>query len=288
MMKLKSFVLIALLMVLVSLNYAKSSINLVISVYTDKPWYNIEDDIKVYGTLTADSLPAENETVALEVRDPADSPVIVRTIQTNSSGAYNTVFKMTSESQLGTYTVHVSSNHNDVTATNTTSFELGGASLLNLTLETNSRSYNVEETIEVHGLITLGDQPVQGVLVAVEVQDPLSTPVIIRVLETDIDGAFLLTFQMSAEAITGAYTVHASASSEGQMATADTTFQLQPPLLSADLNGDGIVNILDIAIVALAWGSYPGHPRWNPICDLDGNNAVNIIDITIVAIAYNP
>jgi hypothetical protein len=46
------------------------------------------------------------------------------------------------------------------------------------------------------------------------------------------------------------------------------------------------VDILDIAIVAKAYGSYPGHPRWNPATDLDGSGTVDIIDIAKVAKDY--
>jgi len=50
-----------------------------------------------------------------------------------------------------------------------------------------------------------------------------------------------------------------------------------------DLNQDGIVDIRDIAIVAAAFGSYPGHPRWNPVADVDGDGYVTIKDLTLVA-----
>jgi hypothetical protein len=53
-----------------------------------------------------------------------------------------------------------------------------------------------------------------------------------------------------------------------------------------DINSDGTVNILDIAIVAAAYGTMPGDPKWNPAADLDGNSLVNIIDVTIVARDY--
>jgi hypothetical protein len=53
-----------------------------------------------------------------------------------------------------------------------------------------------------------------------------------------------------------------------------------------DLNKDGIVNILDITIVAVAFNSKPGNSNWNPTADLDGNSIVNIIDIAIVAEQY--
>jgi hypothetical protein len=56
--------------------------------------------------------------------------------------------------------------------------------------------------------------------------------------------------------------------------------------LSTDIDGDGVVDILDIAIVAKAYGSYPGHPRWNPAADLDGSGTVDILDVAKVAKDY--
>jgi hypothetical protein len=50
-----------------------------------------------------------------------------------------------------------------------------------------------------------------------------------------------------------------------------------------DINQDGIVDITDIAIVALAFGSYPGHERWNPDADVNDDGYVDIIDMTLVA-----
>jgi len=51
----------------------------------------------------------------------------------------------------------------------------------------------------------------------------------------------------------------------------------------ADINNDGKVDIIDIAIVAVAFGSRPGSINWNPNADLDGNDQINIIDISMAA-----
>jgi len=59
-----------------------------------------------------------------------------------------------------------------------------------------------------------------------------------------------------------------------------------PKTLVTDLNGDGIVNILDISIVALAFGSNPGDENCNQIADLDKNGEINIIDISMIAKDY--
>ena len=51
----------------------------------------------------------------------------------------------------------------------------------------------------------------------------------------------------------------------------------------ADINHDGSVDIYDLFNVTLAFGSYPGHPRWNPNCDLNNDLRIDLKDIWIVA-----
>jgi len=55
-------------------------------------------------------------------------------------------------------------------------------------------------------------------------------------------------------------------------------------LKSADINEDGIVDIIDVTIVAVAQGSYPGHLKWNSLADLNNDQVVDIIDVTFVGI----
>jgi hypothetical protein len=62
-----------------------------------------------------------------------------------------------------------------------------------------------------------------------------------------------------------------------------SVYEIAPPLPSTDLNKDGTVNIVDISIVARAFGSTPLSPNWNFIADLDQNGVINIIDVTKVA-----
>lgn len=49
-----------------------------------------------------------------------------------------------------------------------------------------------------------------------------------------------------------------------------------------DVNGDGKVNMQDISLVLDAFGSYPGHARWDPACDLNADLKVTMEDISIV------
>jgi hypothetical protein len=60
-------------------------------------------------------------------------------------------------------------------------------------------------------------------------------------------------------------------------------YVLQHP---GDFNNDLTVNMRDIAIQCLAFGSYPGHARWNPDADIDGNNRVDMRDISLTCMCF--
>jgi len=56
--------------------------------------------------------------------------------------------------------------------------------------------------------------------------------------------------------------------------------------LDTDLNQDGTVNILDISIVAIAFGSTPEDPNWNILADLNNDQIINILDISTIAMEF--
>jgi hypothetical protein len=60
------------------------------------------------------------------------------------------------------------------------------------------------------------------------------------------------------------------------------TIQIPLPLVS-DIDCNRVINIIDIAFIARAFASYPGHEKWDFFADLDNNNLVNILDVFIAA-----
>jgi len=46
---------------------------------------------------------------------------------------------------------------------------------------------------------------------------------------------------------------------------------------------DGKVDMRDVGLAAKAFGSYPGHPRWNPIADINNDKKVDMKDIGAIA-----
>jgi hypothetical protein len=55
---------------------------------------------------------------------------------------------------------------------------------------------------------------------------------------------------------------------------------------SGDINGDGRIDLKDYYRVVAAYGSYPGHQKWDPEADLNGDGKVDLKDLYIVAGFY--
>ncbi len=53
-----------------------------------------------------------------------------------------------------------------------------------------------------------------------------------------------------------------------------------------DINQDGKIDIFDIGIVAIAYGSAPESPRWNPLADINSDGTIDFFDIAVVARHY--
>lgn len=56
--------------------------------------------------------------------------------------------------------------------------------------------------------------------------------------------------------------------------------------LFGDLNCDKLVDIEDLVTVGLAWASWPGHERWNPVADIVKDNFIGIEDLSAVGRNY--
>ncbi len=53
-----------------------------------------------------------------------------------------------------------------------------------------------------------------------------------------------------------------------------------------DLNGDGVIDVLDFGKIALAFGAVPGLPIWNPYVDLNQNSIIDIFDLVVIALHF--
>jgi len=55
-----------------------------------------------------------------------------------------------------------------------------------------------------------------------------------------------------------------------------------PTAVPGDVDGNGVVDGLDLTAVITAWETTPGDPLWNPDADLDGNDVIDGLDLTEV------
>ena len=53
--------------------------------------------------------------------------------------------------------------------------------------------------------------------------------------------------------------------------------------ISGDVNGDGVVNCVDLDVVKASFGKKLGQPGFNPNADVNGDGVVNVLDLSIVA-----
>jgi hypothetical protein len=100
-------------------------------------------------------------------------------------------------------------------------------------------------------------------------------------------------------AVTSQFTVQAGNISEDNYIASDHTYEQllesnnfslyvkdemeQTSPLLGDLNGDNVVNIVDISIAAQAFNSRPNEKKWNEAADINMDEHVNIVDIGIIA-----
>lgn len=108
-------------------------------------------------------------------------------------------------------------------------------------------------------------------------------------ITSSANGAFDLAYATSPHGgMLGNYTAYAISKYSYWIATNQTTFTVK---LVTDITGrynvsDGKVDIMDLALVSSCYGSYPGHPKWDPRADISGDEKVDIQDVARVSADY--
>jgi hypothetical protein len=73
------------------------------------------------------------------------------------------------------------------------------------------------------------------------------------------------------------------ASDKAGNATTTTANYVVTAILLGDVNGDGVVNCLDLQLIKASFGSKRGQPAYNAAADVNGDGVVNIVDLSTVA-----
>jgi hypothetical protein len=79
------------------------------------------------------------------------------------------------------------------------------------------------------------------------------------------------------------YTINVEAEYMGNRATQSKQIQIK---IAGDINMDGKTNLLDLVLLANAYGSTPGAPGWNPNADVNRDGSVNLPDLVLLAKNY--
>jgi hypothetical protein len=58
-------------------------------------------------------------------------------------------------------------------------------------------------------------------------------------------------------------------------------------LLGGDANDDNLIGISDAGIIGGAYGSSPGDTNWDPSADINGDGTINILDLVLVGSNYD-
>jgi hypothetical protein len=102
------------------------------------------------------------------------------------------------------------------------------------------------------------------------------------------DDTIILTFFWNTTAVQPCvnYTIIAEASTvPNESDLADNTFVDGKVKINmeGDVNGDGAVDVIDISLVSLAYGTFVGEPGYDPDADLNRDGVVDMRDLYIVA-----
>ena len=299
-----------------------------ITTATDKPSYDPNETIHVYGNLTLGFSPVQDGLVALEIDNPLNQVTVIRTLSTGSPPADHTVeivdvtpcggppnynprdwfyrgttahFKVTvknndSESRMVLATINVY----DVNLTS-----LVALSVFKLNISSGSTSWGIcsfaiPETASIGNASVyasaLTEWPRDGGTAYCPEENATfeiresggagSTTGSPQTLGSSPEGMYNLTFTLGSDERLGNYIVYTTSDytiyGYYQKAANNITFKLGGPW---DVNSDGVVDIVDLTIVALALWSQPGDENWDPRADIaEPYGLIDIVDLTLVSI----
>jgi len=296
-----------------------------LELYTDQEVYDVGRNITIYGTLNLDEAPVTDGLIAIQINEPDETLWLIRSLPTGTNATTKkwslevidvTPTPSSSLNRGDMLGIRATIRNNDlvdrqtllaVSLVHETGIPLKAEIIANITVQANKT-----QTYWFSNVLTIpNDAPIGVANVYLSLISNLPAE---GGWSWGLDGVTTITIGSSSKqskveyeegvfvmnvrtknmyAKLGNYTVHAS------------TLYIKPPyvyararasvvfkvLLIGDITGpggqpDGKVDIRDVSLVAYSFGSYPGHPKWNPIADLNGDNKVNILDISIVASDY--
>lgn len=129
--------------------------------------------------------------------------------------------------------------------------------ILHIAAGTDKPSYFQQEPVRVCGKVTLGENPLRGSLVALEVMDESGDIVAAGTSQTNENGLFTFAFKLSPNASSQNYTTYVSARWENQTAVSCSTFLIEASGLIGyheNSGNQGIPSSVVISILLVLFG----------------------------------
>jgi hypothetical protein len=304
--------------------YISSTLN--INVVTDKQVYNAGESVQIYGNLTLDGNPVTNGLAALQIDDAKNIPFVLRTLPTgvNITGSWNIeildVFigdlygNPISSVEIGStaYVWIFYRNNCPVAVRATIAFTIYDAETvpifvmapISLEVQPNGPYFVTSDWIvptnaKPGNAIVYASAytrfpsdagvpycPEKSATFTIETSTTSTSiyPANPQAYSSSLEGNYNSTLKLPTIGATiGNYTIFVASYYQGRQATSKTTFKVR---LFCDVNEDGKVDGKDVALTIKAFGSYPGHPKWNPNADMNGDNKVDGKDIALIIKNY--
>lgn len=299
-----------------------SGVTLKLAIQTTKQIYDLGEEIIVYGNLTLDDAPFDRGLVAVQIKDPLNNTLLIRTLATGENasdlvGIFYSLFAC------------------DLSGNPKFTFNQGEMLRINATIMNNdvtprylvlTASLQFSNNLPFQTFLLYNDTMNPGQrwscnypLAYIPTDAPIGTTRIFGSVLTDLPekngfalclgktstfsikaagssaknmeiegpsepGGFNLSLITSSKGgILGNYTIYASCYYPPLLSTTQITFEVK---LLKDVNQDGTINMIDMYIVALHYGETPESPNWDPRTDIDKNGVINMIDLYLVALDY--
>ena len=126
-----------------------------------------------------------------------------------------------------------------------------------------------------------GENPIEGATVTATIGDLE----VLFILSDHGDGNYQVAIDTSIVK-EGTYEIVVTVEKEGyEPSQTSQTLNVISPLIT-DLNNDGGVDIVDVAISASAFGTEPGDLRWREEADVNDDDKINILDLAKITVDF--
>ncbi|MCJ7423034.1 hypothetical protein MUP01_02035 [Candidatus Bathyarchaeota archaeon] len=313
-----------ILLAVLSLSTSLCTTGLDLSIATNKPTYALGEKISIGGNLTLGGVPVSDGLVTLQVDNPRTETTILRTLSTGTippgpwvveitdfytcDASANPKTNFTRGGILG-FTINLKNNAGTnyaviatvyVQYSDNTPFIFFG--IFTGIIET-GRTLNATTSVQIpadapkgttlaYASVLTGYPKDNGYSYSPEKNATFYIETSSVGPPTEYSGNFGTSFHTNPYGgMLGNHTVYASSQYSYYLAINSTTFKTT---LLGDITGpsgtpDGKVDVRDVSRVAKAYGSYPGHARWDAVADITGptpmvpDGVVDVRDVSLVA-----